>query len=74
MQYVHHYTESVPHIYLGSTPARVSPMEPDKYLVPRFATFVEPPADLEGMVRVFNGIDWEYQDPPAEQTEVEHAN
>lgn len=64
MQHVHHYTE-IGGVYLGSTPARISPMEPDKYLVPRCATLVEPPADLEGMVRVFDGTAWGYQDAPA---------
>lgn len=65
MKQVHHYTE-IGGFYLGSTPARISPMEPDKYLVPRCATLVEPPADLEGMVRVFDGTAWGYQDAPAE--------
>lgn len=65
MQQVHHYTETGG-IYLGSTTARISPMEPDKYLVPRCATLVEPPADLEGMVRVFDGTAWGYQDAPVE--------
>lgn len=65
MKHVHHYTE-IGGFYLGSTPARISPMEPDKYLVPRCATLVEPPADLQGMVRVFDGTAWGYQDAPAE--------
>ena len=70
MQKVHHYTE-IGGIYLGSTPARVSPMEPDKYLVPRWATLIEPPADIEGMVRVFDGAAWGYQDAPAAQEQGE---
>ncbi len=61
MQQVHHYTENGGD-YLGSTQARVSPMEPDKFLVPRHATLIEPPADIEGMGRVFNGIEWVYRD------------
>lgn len=61
---VHHYTDTAPHIYLGSSDARESPMEPGVWLLPAHATFVEPPADLENMVRVWNGASWEYQDLP----------
>lgn len=62
---VHHYTEEG-QFFLASTDARMSPMEPDVPLVPRFATLIEPPADLENMVRVFVGTGWEYRDVPAQ--------
>lgn len=63
---VHHYTENAPHIYMGSSEARQSPMEPGVWLLPAHATFVEPSADLENMVQVFNGASWEYQDMPVQ--------
>ena len=69
MQQVHHYTENGG-FYVGSTPARISPMEPEKYLVPRHATLIEPPADIEGMVRVWDGSAWQYQDAPQAQADA----
>lgn len=65
---VHHYDE-ITRVYLGSTPARQSPMEPGVWLVPAHATLIEPPADLVGMVRVFNGLEWEYRDAEPQQSE-----
>lgn len=68
MKTVHHYTDEG--MYLGSSPAMPSPMEPGVFLCPAWATFVEPPADIEGMVRVWDGSAWQYQDAPQAQADA----
>lgn len=58
---VHHYNEFT-HVYLGSSSAMADPMEPGRWLVPAWATTVEPGAEIEGMEQVFNGTEWVYRD------------
>lgn len=58
---VHHYDEKT-RAYLGSSQAMADPMEPGRWLIPAWATTVEPSAEIEGMVQVFNGTEWVYSD------------
>lgn len=54
---VHHYHE-ITREYMGSSAAMEDPMEPGRWLVPAWATLIEPPAAEEGKVRVFDGTAW----------------
>lgn len=51
-------------IYLGESIADTSPLEPGKYLIPAFATSIEPPVILDGEQAVFISGIWELQDIP----------
>lgn len=44
--------------YLGSSEARVSPLEPDVYLIPACAATVAPPNALEGYAVCWTGSAW----------------
>lgn len=55
---IFHY-DSIFQTYLSEDVADPSPLEPGKYLVPAYATAVEPPVCEEGYVGIFNGGTWE---------------
>lgn len=54
---------------LGEGEARPDPMEPGRFLIPAWATTVEPPQAQAGKFRAFNGSGWEYRDIVQESTE-----
>ena len=56
MMNIYHYDKIG--VYQGTTVARQDPLEPGRYLVPRNATTVAPPAEESGKARVFNGTAW----------------
>lgn len=58
---IYHYDETSG-AYLGSSQAMADPMEPGRWLIPAWATTVEPGAEIEGMEQVFNGTGWVYRD------------
>lgn len=61
--------------YLGQAQADESPLEPGVYLIPAFATTIEPPACPLGFIAKFDGEEWalvEYV-PPVEVDEPEVA-
>jgi len=49
-------------IYLGSSDADPSPLEPGVFLIPAYATELEPPEYSEGKVSVFDGTSWDIVD------------
>ena len=46
--------------YVGSSTARVNPLEEGKFLIPANATTIEPLAPKENFAVIFNGSSWEY--------------
>ena len=60
--------------YIGASMADESPLEPGVFLVPAYATEIEPPACDEGQRAVFDGMAWGVEaipqpdPPPAEPT------
>jgi hypothetical protein len=58
-------------IYLGSSEADESPLEPGVFLLPAFATFQAPPNAVEGKDIFWNGDDWELRDIPTTPPEPE---
>ena len=58
---IYHYEETT-NAYMGSSQAMEDPMEPGRWLIPAWATTVEPGAEIEGMEQVFNGTEWVYRD------------
>lgn len=58
---IYHYDETT-HAYLGSSQAMADPMEPGRWLIPAWATTVEPGEEIEGMEQVFTGTEWIYRD------------
>ena len=60
---VHHYTADT-HVYIASSEADESPLEPGVFLIPAYATEVEPPAILEGQQAVFDGEAWTLEGIP----------
>lgn len=57
--------------YLGSSLADESPLEPGVYLIPAYATEIEPPEHRQGFYRRFVDGAWGYspvEDPAAEPT------
>lgn len=64
-QTIYHYQQDSGE-FLGAGEARPDPMEPGRWLIPAWATTVQPPQPMEGKFRAFNGVAWEYRDlPPA---------
>jgi hypothetical protein len=51
-------------VFLGVGFAQESPLEPEVFLLPAGATFVQPPQVPEGKQAVWNGETWEVQDIP----------
>jgi hypothetical protein len=49
-------------IYLGSSNADPSPLEPGVFLIPAHATELEPPTCTECKIPVFNGTSWDIAD------------
>jgi hypothetical protein len=49
-------------IYLGSSDADPSPLEPGVFLIPAYATELGPPTCTECKVPVFNGTSWDIAD------------
>jgi hypothetical protein len=45
-------------VYLGQSKADLSPLEPNVWLIPAYATELEPPKAGEGQVALFNGTAW----------------
>ena len=58
---IYHYEPSTG-IYLGQTVADESPLEPGVFLIPAFATEIEPPNTPEGFIAVFNGSVWSLEE------------
>jgi hypothetical protein len=46
-------------IYLNSSASDESPLEPGVFLIPAYATKLEPPEYPEGTIPVFNGTSWD---------------
>ncbi len=44
----------------GQREARQDPLNPTEYLIPRFATTIEPPPEQSGYARCFIGDGWQY--------------
>jgi hypothetical protein len=68
-------------IYLGSSDADESPLEPGVFLIPAHATELEPPDHQEGKVPVFDGTSWSIVDDHRgvyysieTQEEIQHQN
>lgn len=64
MNIYNYYSESG--LYLGSSVADESPLEPGTFLIPANSTTEAPPEDLIGKNRVFVSGSWTYADIPAE--------
>jgi hypothetical protein len=58
---IHHYHPEYK-IYLGSSDADESPLEPGVFLIPAHATEIEPPTCIECKIQVFNGSFWDIID------------
>ena len=56
---IYHYDHQG--VYVGESPARPSPKEPGRYLIPALATDQPPPAGAEGLVPVWDGAAWALQ-------------
>lgn len=56
-------------IFAGITNAQESPLERDKFLIPAYATEVEPPEEKDGFNRVFQNGTWVYAAILSGQTE-----
>ena len=68
MQIIYHYSP-ITHEYTGSSLADRSPADKTEvYLIPAFATTIEPPEQIEGKIRTFTNDSWEYFDIPTPQT------
>jgi hypothetical protein len=68
MQIIYHY-HPITREYTGSSLADRSPADKTEvYLVPAFATTIEPPSQIEGKIRTFTNDSWEYFDIPTPQT------
>jgi len=64
----HHYHPDT-NVYVGSSAADESPLEPGVFLVPAFATLTAPSAEpADGQVHVWDATScaWTCQDPPAD--------
>lgn len=48
--------------YIGESEADESPLEPGVFLIPAFATTIEPPPAVEGKKRVFSNETWSLVD------------
>ena len=62
----HHYHPDSG-LYLGTSEADESPLEPGVFILPAFATFKNPPDFEEGKICVWNGEHWELRDAPTGQ-------
>ena len=51
-------------VYVGESLADQSPLEPGVFLIPALATVIAPPKATKEKIVVFNGDDWELQNPP----------
>ena len=65
---IYHYDQTTRE-YIGQGEATPDPMEPGRWLIPAWATTIEPPEQRAGMVRVFDGSAWAYEPMPAEAAE-----
>jgi hypothetical protein len=61
---IYHYDENTGEL-LGLGEAQPDPLEPGRWLVPRWATDIKPPAKRKGKLRCFTGTAWEYRDEAA---------
>jgi len=68
-------------IYLDSSDADESPLEPGVFLIPAHATELEPPEYQKGKITVFNGTSWDIVDDYRgvyyviiNQQEIQHQN
>lgn len=48
--------------YVGSSEADESPLESNVFLIPAYATEIEPPTYNEGYIPCWNGVSWEIKD------------
>jgi hypothetical protein len=64
-------------VYIGEDSAHPDPLEKGEYLIPAFATTIEPPKPKEGFVTVFDGDKWTQsevkQEPKPEPSNEEKA-
>jgi hypothetical protein len=49
-------------LYIGASKASANPKSPGDYLLPAFATFIDPPAPEKDKFPMFNGRTWEMVD------------
>jgi hypothetical protein len=53
-------------LYTGGSLADQNPLEPGNWLIPAYATTVEPPAPQDGKVILFVNNAWVYEDVPVQ--------
>lgn len=53
---------------IGQGEAEVSPLDPENYLIPRWATAIKPPKDVAGKITIFQNGKWVQVDPPTPPT------
>lgn len=70
MQIYHYHPTTLE--YIGPGTADPSPLEPGMWLVPGYATAIDPPVPVAGKVRRFVAGAWEYADVVAEPVEPEY--
>jgi len=64
---IYHYSPDS-RLYLGSSNADESPLEPGVYLIPAHATAIEPPSAEEGQEVVWENGQWKSHDFPTDST------
>jgi len=70
MQIYHYHPTTLE--YIGPGTADPSPLEPGVWLVPGYATAIDPPVPVAGKVRRFVSGAWEYADVVAEPMDPEY--
>jgi hypothetical protein len=70
MQIYHYHPETLG--YIGPGNADPSPLEPGSWLIPAYATAIDPPVPVAGTVRRFVGGAWEYADVVVEPVDPEY--
>ena len=58
-------------IFVSAIKCQPCKIELGKFLLPARATWIAPPEQVDGKMRVFNGVKWEYRDIPKQAVVVE---